>query len=173
MKQISWDALAAAINVNRRTIMDLRFRPGAPKGRDPEEWRSFLADRADTQRAAAHGVDLLPGLCSYDKAVAAGQITYADAKIREAAIAEQMANAILRRDLVTRDEVARKIQACTAAFLAALELLPGLAAATVPADRRPVAREQAREWVHAIRTEAALRLRNEAKTTDDPKGSEK
>jgi hypothetical protein len=162
-KETSWDALASALNVNRRTLLDLRFKPGAPAGRDQDEWRAFLASRGSSKPTTG-GTDLLPGSCSYDAAVAAGQISYADAKIREAVVGEQIANDTKRGLLVTKEAVKERVQKITAAYLAALAELPDIYANTLSADQRGAGRKMAREWVDQIREKFAGGIRS---TTSD------
>jgi hypothetical protein len=47
----NWSALAEEIGVTRQLLAALRKKPNAPKGYDPDEWRSYLAVRADDKDA--------------------------------------------------------------------------------------------------------------------------
>ncbi len=164
-KDLSWEALARAVNYSKRTLQSLRLEPGAPTGHDPDEWRTFMAGRAEV-KAAPGATDLLPGTCSYDAAVAAGQISYADAKIREAVVGEQIANDTERGLLVTKETVKERINKITSAYLAALGDLPDIYAATLTPDQRAAGRKLARDWIDQLREKFSSEIRA-ASTADD------
>jgi hypothetical protein len=41
--ELSWDALAVRLGVSRQSVVNWRNMEGAPKGRDVEEWKAFVA----------------------------------------------------------------------------------------------------------------------------------
>ena len=45
-RKLTWDQLAKELCASRRTLLEWRKEhPDAPKDRDPEKWRAFMADR--------------------------------------------------------------------------------------------------------------------------------
>ncbi len=162
----SWRELASSLGLSVSTLTDVRYAPGAPVGYSREAWRAFLEARAKGKTPGNGATDLLPGTCSYDAAVAAGQISYADAKIREAVVGEQIANDTKRGLLVTKETVKERINKITGAYLAALGDLPDIYAATLTPDQRAAGRKLARDWIDRLREKFSSEIRA-ASTIDD------
>jgi len=107
---MSWEDLAAALEVHVRTIERWRKKRGAPQLPDVAAWREWRGKPENGHETVADDA-ALPGDCNYDDLVKEGKITYALAKIREQVISEQVANdqrrtelAKLRGSLVTKDD---------------------------------------------------------------------
>jgi hypothetical protein len=49
--ELSWDALAVRLGVSRQSIVNWRNLEGAPKDRDPDKWKEFIA----TSKLGARG----------------------------------------------------------------------------------------------------------------------
>ncbi len=107
---MSWEDLAAALEVDVRTIQRWRKKRGVPQLPDVVAWREWRG-KAENAHETVSDDAALPGDCNYDDLVKQGKITYALAKVREQVISEQVANdqrrtelAKLRGSLVTKED---------------------------------------------------------------------
>ncbi len=156
--QLTWDALAAELNVNRRNLMGWKLQPDAPKNRNPADWRLWLSERQGATDGGPRDITKLPGTCSYDEAVASNAISYADAKVREQVIAEQLANDKLRGSLLTKEAHREKLKSIADKVLTAIRELPDLVANEYEPHERSAARKRAENWRDAVLMKAAHAL---------------
>jgi hypothetical protein len=97
---MSWEDLAAALEVDVRTIQRWRKKRGVPQLPDVVAWRAWREkDPASTAPDTVSDDAALPGDCDYDTLVKQGKITYALAKVREQVIAEKVENERKRVEL--------------------------------------------------------------------------
>ena len=156
---MTWDGLAAALNIPVREVYRERKLPGAPTGKDVEAWREYFAGKGQLD---------LQGLTptTYDDRLKSGKIDLDKALVHARLVEQEIINERrreelkrVRGDVVPREKVEDKIREVTAAALEVLNQLPDIVANDAAPHDRPEARRKARLWVETIRTKMAERLR--------------
>lgn len=155
----TWDDLAAALNVPVRDIYRTRKLAGAPQEKDLALWREYFVSESQLD------LDGLPPT-TYDDRLKKGKLDLDAALVHARLVEQEIINERRREELkrvrgdsIPKDKVEEKIRTVTAAALDVLAELPELVAAAAPPGERPEARRKAREWVDALRTRMAERLR--------------
>ena len=142
----TWDALAVALNMPVREIYRARKLPGAPEGKDLDEWREYFKQ--------SNSLDL-SGLTptSYDKALASGKLD-PDAALKHSRIVEQeIINEIkreelrkIRGDALTKEQHREILRSLAEKIKAAVATLPDEVAKEFEPHERAGWRKRAETW---------------------------
>lgn len=158
-KTDSWDDIAAFLCIDSRQIHRMRKEPGAPVGKDRNEWDAFLRARKGPQVPLdGTSPEGLPGDNPYD-----GVLDYKSALLREQVRGEMTKNkrleaelSIVMKDLMTREEAKKRALAWNDAANARMDLVERFADGLdgLSPDQRRSFLDRVRDW--RIQTRTAL-----------------